>query len=328
MKIVRFYPDWGQPNKNIGDLFVEVGARHILPAARDVTYLIGTPWFWHMCERSEKYRWLDEITANEKGKLVAVAVGASVPLGNGADLLSSPGTVEACKRIWNRFHAISVRDSIAEEFLRGIGIEATVLSCPSLFAAEVLQAVLPTRSEGLLFIDAPASYPQMAEARAKAVVPSDGDVFLYRQKSGTEDTLRGLLEEWARYETIISARIHAALPMAPHRKVAVVPLDSRALTATEAGIPAWPGEPVQLTDLKPVLGAWVKWIKAIIGEDEDDVRHGETGEDGVRATGGDHRGDGARMGIQNKPASRNAAGDKRARRGKPRGDAGRTGAVS
>lgn len=267
MNIIRHYEPLGVAVSNLGDNLVECGAAHLLKDYQG-TAVIGTPWFWHGAWLSEKYTWLGaQLDALPAGtKAVACGIGTAVPLGYGLEMLMEEANVEACKRLWGRFHALSTRDEISHEFLTAIGIESTLLPCPSVLAAEALDLrFIDPRPGSALFIDCPSSNESMQWAREEANVPRpwrhDFDTFLYRRGHYTENHLANLLFFWQTYETIISARIHAALPLAPYRKVAVVPLDSRYLTATGLGVSVWPAEPVCLPHLPELAKSeWQAWL--------------------------------------------------------------------
>jgi len=262
MNILRYYPPLGGLVGNVGDNLVEWGARTVLKERADTLCLVGTPWFWDLCEQSKKYRWLEEQINRpraRKKRLVAVGIGACLPLGRGLDLLCKPATIAACRRIWGRFEKIFVRDTLALDFLQEIGVWAERLPCPSVLCP--LSNVTEPRPGSTLFIDAPAFHDDMRARRRRVTPPAVADHFLYQPGVFNEWDVERLLELFCSYETIVSCRLHALLPLATRAKVAICPLDSRAEAATWLGVPAWPDPPEQMDwDLD---GWTLKYLEAL-----------------------------------------------------------------
>ena len=245
MKIIRPYQPLGQLCDNLGDNLVERGASSVLDLKTEDVILIGTPWFWDGCQISEKYQWLEQqLDAHPGSRFIALGIVSCLSLGSPIEWLLKGETVEPCKRIWSRFKTITVRDPLAYEFLTAIGVESKLLPCPSVLC--LLPDVTPTPGSEL-FIDATCWHKSMEEARSAIHVPG-GDRFTYQSGLCDSNRLDSMLRFWMGYESIVSVRIHAILPLLQARKISVVPTDSRALTATHLGVPAWPDEP-KLTPL-------------------------------------------------------------------------------
>lgn len=252
MTIIRHYQELGNHCDNPGDNLVERGARSVLSTDPDAVYLIGTPWFWDKCEESEKYKWLEErLKEFKSSRIIAIGIGSCLPLGGKIEWLLKEPTIEVCKRIWSQFDRIAVRDVASEHFLKEIGLACKLLPCPSvLFPVWGRSDCISSTPGSCLFIDAPCFHEGMKFSRLDVSMPADCDRLTYQPGYYDLDRLHSLFEFCLSYETIISARLHAALPLARHRKVAIVPVDSRSEAAAQLGIPLWPAEPA-LTKINP-----------------------------------------------------------------------------
>lgn len=263
MIIIRPYDTLGGVCYNPGDNIVERGAETLLKDV-DATALIGTPWFWDGCERSDKYAWLErELDTRSGERLIAIGIGSCVTLGDAyGSVLRRPETIEACKRIWSRFAVIAVRDPVAWSFLTELNIVCGLLPCPSVFYPLPKSVCITAPAPGSrLYVDAPRWHSDMSIAACRAHVPDGFDHFTYRPGYYDSGRLDVMLTFLASYETIVSARIHALLPLARLRKTAVVPFDSRATTATCIGIPTWPDAPtVASIDVNAVRDCYAKLL--------------------------------------------------------------------
>lgn len=241
--LIRYYRGWGEPKANPGDLIVEQGAERLVSeiggvglSSWNIAWIIGTPWFWHRCEESEKYRWLRDVVAAYYGKrpLIALGVGSNFELGRDHTVMSME-TKKACKSIWSKFDVIIVRDEQASAFLSSINVPHHLLVCPSAFAVDGL----PDAPMGsTLVVNAPLWNPTLRPAK----LPNLEGAALWEYDNGTysHGDVEKLLQRLASHENIISARVHAAVPMMAHRRCSIVPMDGRHLTAKLAGIPIYP----------------------------------------------------------------------------------------
>lgn len=239
--ILRFYSPLGKFCENRGDNVVEIGARRVIDVNEDseTMAIVGTPWFWDGCHSSAKYSWLsNQLEAYPEAKFIAVGIGSCLALGSAVDCLLGGETAESCKRIWSRFKKITVRDPLTLEFLTAIGIECKLLPCPSVLYPLPEVGSAPGTE---LFIDAPCWHSGMEKERDLIHVPG-GDRFDYRPGPCDLRKLDAMLRFFMGYESIVSARVHALMPLIGRRKVSIIPLDSRALTATHLGVSAWPEE--------------------------------------------------------------------------------------
>jgi hypothetical protein len=251
--VARQYAGFYAPKANVGDLIVEAGARQIVRAALGseleqikAVWVIGTPWFWDHCAKSPKYDWLRTLIERHEGKrpLVALGVGANVVLGK--DHTAIRESKDECARLWRQFALVTVRDEVASRFLDSIGVPHILLPCPSLFA---LQSA-PERCSGTVEIDAPLWNDTLKPARLPRL-PGARTVN-YPNGRWTPEAMRELLTDLAKAESIVSARVHAAIPLSPFRKVSIVPMDSRSKTASLVGIPEYPSfsEPAKVRQVR------------------------------------------------------------------------------
>jgi hypothetical protein len=141
-----------------------------------------------------------------------------------------------CRELWSKFNLITVRDEQASAFLRSIGIEHTLLPCPSIFAYE---PVRPPNAGSVIVIDAPLWNETLRPAKLPTI--EGARQFQYENGVYQEADVVSLLDLIAQYEWVVSARVHAAVPLMAVRAASIVPMDSRALTAKLVGIPAFPG---------------------------------------------------------------------------------------
>lgn len=263
MNILRYYQPLGGFVDNIGDNIVEWGARTVLPDRDDTIYLVGTPWFWDLCEQSKKYEWLEAQINHKRARnkrLMAVGIGACLPLESGVELLRKPETVKVCRRIWSRFQLIIVRDPLAKKFLESLDIPCHLLPCPSVFCP--VPGLNIPRRRSTIFIDAPPFHDDMRRQRQQIVPPVMADRFLYQPGVFRARDVVNLFELWTSYGTLVSCRLHALLPLATLRLVAICPLDSRAQTATWLGVPVWPEEPQNMDwDLEGWMENYMKVLR-------------------------------------------------------------------
>lgn len=236
--ILRPYPNFGEPKSNPGDLIVEMGATHLPINDKDV-FIIGTPWFWYGCHETEKYQWLsNQFEIFPDRRFIALGIGSCAPFGETSEfILRNKETAEECKKIWNKFYRIIVRDEESFNFLSAIGIESFLLPCPSVFA---FTAIHDPRPGSTLIIDSPAWHEGF---RSVTIPEIEGDVSVFKySNSGRYDynAILNMLGFLASHETIISARVHCALPMCPHRRTSIIPTDMRWKTAEAAGIKVYP----------------------------------------------------------------------------------------
>lgn len=226
-------PNW----TNIGDLVVIAGAEKILPSRANA--LVGTPWFWDACAGSDKYQWLRKLL-DTSPPLMAVGVGSCFPLGyDERMILDNPDQSQAVWSLWSRFTRISVRDEMAKRLLDGLGIPCTLLPCPSVFAVDTETLPPPIPGSTIYITTRPwgddAGHSQFLDHKAPDVT-----LFNYGYGKRTQGDVWPFLAHLAAYETIISERVHAVTPFAGLRRTAVIPVDSRHLTSTNAGVALYP----------------------------------------------------------------------------------------
>lgn len=221
---------------NAGDLIVADQVDRLVPEATPV--VAGTPWFWDRCEQSEKYAWLADVLRKHENP-IAVGVGACLPPGYDVSLLlNNPETVTACASLWSKFKKVIVRDPVAHEFLLTIGVENTLLPCPSVFCDPIPEVFLTPNPGSTLVI---ATQPWDDSPYAPPKLPDiEGDVTYLNYGYGVRQDPYIFLRFAAQFETVISARVHAVLPLIGHRRTSVISTDSRHLAATHAGIPTHP----------------------------------------------------------------------------------------
>lgn len=237
-------PNW----TNIGDLVVLEGAKKVLPL--DANAVVGTPWFWDACAGSDKYQWLRHLL-DASPPLMAVGVGSCFPLGRDERMiLDSPDQSEAIRSLWSRFTRVSVRDEMAKRLLDALGVHCILLPCPSVFAVDPEPLPPPTPGSTIYITTRPwgtdTCHSQFLDHKAPDVT-----MFNYGYgKRSTNDVWR-FLDHLASYETIISERVHAVTPFAGLRRTAVIPVDSRHLTSTNAGVALYPSIAKPDASLRP-----------------------------------------------------------------------------
>ena len=168
MKILLFHP---LKSTNTGDNVILLGTEAILREAfldvefihqeflddkpnltfqkLDVGLLVisGTPWFWHVCHRSIKYKQLFTVTKLYADiKKVGLGLGSCYPLTTNIlknfvypDPKATGGDwrqhdQEGIKQIFEKFDLLFTRDHIAQEVLKTAGIESYDTVCPAVFA--------------------------------------------------------------------------------------------------------------------------------------------------------------------------------------------------
>ena len=171
MKIVLLHP---VKSTNTGDLVILKGAENLLkeaygeveflyqdldgglkPQAADLFVVSGTPWFWEVCHRSEKYEKLKNVLElYPKAKKVGLGLGACYPLTTNTFskyIYPDPAAVKQgfgdwrlddIQRIQNRFEKFDLlitRDRVAQEVLKTAGLESHETVCPACFAFDVRQ---------------------------------------------------------------------------------------------------------------------------------------------------------------------------------------------
>lgn len=224
--IYRAYPYFGEPGINPGDLVVELGVR-TLGLRPDDVIIAGTPWLWDGCERSAKYKLLAEIAALP-GRKVALGIGSCLRLGLGIEqhLPHASPTIADC---WRMFDVITTRDSIAHEWLNALGIDNALLPCPSVLSG-IGDVHVHAGSTIYVGIDPDD-------------IPENCHVLHYGRGNYDEAGIRSLFDFIGSHETIITDRVHSAVPFGGRRRIAIKPRDSRYLTATLIGIPTLPAPP-------------------------------------------------------------------------------------
>lgn len=243
--IIRPYPNFGESGSNPGDLIVELGALNKIKeieSSPDV-YLVGTPWFWHKAYPSPKYDWLEyQLDKHKERQVHAVSVGAYGPLDKDYKFILEDGQSEAYKRIWSRFTSITVRDEEAHKLLAELGIESKLEPCLSSYACNMW--AVDFRPQSYLIVDAPQWDQGVSKIDIdhlkKQLNSEDVSVYDYSRGSYTKDDIYRLFAFLLQHNTIISARVHCAIPMLKWRNTYILPVDMRWKTAQNCGIKPWP----------------------------------------------------------------------------------------
>ena len=248
--IYAAYEPLGDPKANPGDHFVERGARRLLwrlgidIEAPDTLFVVGTPWLWHRCAESKKYSDLRVFLEGTRfSRKVAIGIGSCFAWGAPPDL----GAGDALE-IWDEFDTVICRDELAAGLIDG----AVCLPCPSVWTVEKHSGT----GSGFLAVDCDPWHPDYLTG--SEWIPENYGYLNYKQDEiKDQKELDALLDRLLGYSRIVSRRIHAILPLCPFRKTKVVPSDSRALTATRAGIStdSW-SNPSRIMDQRE--GDWLR----------------------------------------------------------------------
>lgn len=225
---------------NIGDLVVQRGAKHLFPQRTDL--LVGTPWFWDKCSQSAKYQWLNTLLDNGQVKS-AIGVGSCFPLGmDESVILNDPEESEALRAAWSRFDKVVVRDPLAHRLLTHLGIPNILLPCPSVFAiADTLPLPEPRLGSTVIITGVAWDNSSQFLERQKVFDHGHDTAYLsYGYGRITAADVPAFLRNLGQYETLIGERVHAITPFVTVRRTAICPVDSRHLTALNAGVSLYP----------------------------------------------------------------------------------------
>lgn len=234
--IFREYKTYGEGAANMGDLFVEEGARRILsacnlnPEDKDTLLVIGTPWLWNLCWDSPKYLHLREAMEGRTFKRkIALGIGSCFGWNGRIDLsLNARRVVE----LWRGFDLVICRDEIAKSLIP----DSLCLPCPSLW---FMDSWAGSPHKELLQIGCD---PWHSEYICDPSWLSQGHdywnyrVAMFRHRGDLETAFAFI----ASHRHVISKRIHAILPVSPFVRTRCVPSDSRAMTCRNAMIPIHP----------------------------------------------------------------------------------------
>jgi len=234
--IFREYKAYGEGPCNIGDLFVEEGARRLLsisgldPEDGNTLFVIGTPWLWNLCWESPKYQHLVRLMEERKFKRkIALGIGSCFGWNGRIDLsLNARRVVD----LWRGFDLVVCRDEIAKSLIP----DSICLPCPSLWFMDKAPC---TPTQGILQINCLPWHPDYSEDNGwiNPTLPIlSYDNGLYRNR---EDLIR-FLSFVLSHEKVVSKRIHAILPASPFIQTRCVPSDSRAMSCRKAMIPIHP----------------------------------------------------------------------------------------
>lgn len=234
--IFREYKAYGEGPCNIGDLFVEEGARRLLsisgldPEDGNTLFVIGTPWLWNLCWESPKYQHLVRLMEERKFKRkIALGIGSCFGWSGRIDLsLNARRVVD----LWRGFDLVVCRDEIAKSLIP----DSLCLPCPSLWFMdswsqsphkELLQiGCEPWHSE---YITDPSWLSQSQDYWNYRRT-------IFRDRKDLETAFSFILS----HKKVISKRIHAILPASPFIQTRCVPSDSRAMSCRKAMIPIHP----------------------------------------------------------------------------------------
>lgn len=207
----------------------------------DVVAVVGTPWIWDLCERSEKYErlmsWIREAKSNGQ-RLVALGIGSCIRWGEGARSFTYDSSSSIVKEAWGSFDFIACRDWIAKDILMCCGVNSTYLPCPSYFSIgkEEIPSIAPKK---LVAIKCDPWHPEHYEA--DNWIPRGAEFINYKNDFNFKDDNEFLtFFKSLDAEFMVSQRIHAILPFARYRRVRCVPIDSRAMTTQSTSIPIHP----------------------------------------------------------------------------------------
>jgi hypothetical protein len=190
----------------------------------DVFIVCGTPWIYDRCSGSYKLNELKRVVKHFNGMKAALGIGSSFPAGY--DILSGDGvTVD----VWSLFNTISVRDDDAKQLLGRSGIVSERLACPALFSP--FPDIRPTkRAVCVSCTNGDASTPAMAlsQNEADALYRAGHNVCLVTK-------VVSLKYELAKYEKVITSRVHTAILLHGRREIVPVQTDTRMNAYLELG---------------------------------------------------------------------------------------------
>jgi hypothetical protein len=221
---------------NIGDRVVHRGVNNVFPAGRRQA-IVGTPWFWDKCSQSAKYQWLNGLL--DAGDVTeAIGVGSCFPLGfDERMILDDPEESEALRATWSRFDKVVVRDSMAHALLNGLGVSNILLPCPSVFSIVGLDLRDPRPGSTVVIgareWDEVLTFP---EAQKFDTLHPDTTYLNYGYGCYTDVDVQDFLINLSQYENLVGRRVHAITPFSTVRSVSIEPVDSRHLTALNAGV--------------------------------------------------------------------------------------------
>lgn len=240
MRLLQHLPD---PTINPGDLVVVRGIKKSGMAIWKETALAGTPWIAPGITKGPKWKWLlDQIAQYSvpgiRTRFHAFGIGSCVNLDQiktGVKSLMNTDEIEEFKTQFGNMDSVTTRDPLAQNFFEQIGVESKLEVCPSIYAldGETLPDLIPNST---LVIAAKCwhndVWPEPPHIPGATYVD-------YAGLQQTEDQAIEQLKYFSLFERIISQRVHAIIPLSKHRECYIVPVDSRYLTATHAGIPVW-----------------------------------------------------------------------------------------
>ena len=260
---------------NPGDYCVYSGVKYILkqcdlPEETDI--VIGTPWLWKGCTNTEKYKWLKQ---NQKyKKKIAIGIGSNTELHhNPLDSFTEKNLREICD-YWKDFDLIIVRDKNAEIILTAAGLDNIVhLPCPAIFTLDYLD-IKPTPEKQnyatcLVTIDPNSQSYSYLDEDTKKNIKGFNNYSVNHYHAFHPWEFQGILElendlrKLAKYKTIISERIHFAIPFINTHNLSIIPIDSRANTATELGIPIFPTTKKPQINKKDILKKYKEVLNGI-----------------------------------------------------------------
>lgn len=239
----------------------------VLETNFDVLIISGTPWLWDLCTYSNKYRELRQLIAiNPSAKLIALGIGACVPIHCGAELICDKADVVAdLKDIWGKFALITTRDKVASETLSTCAIPHVSDYCPSILAfpsPSASERRIVSRRSALVFYLPQAGISRESLSSAFIEHYVDMQIALARsnnfdlacllpvEKEYLSDRL-GVAPETVELLTsasdilrfvkcrplVITGRVHVAIPTHIGGGTAcLMPVDTRYLTAMSVGV--------------------------------------------------------------------------------------------
>lgn len=219
-------PNWVNP----GDLLIAEGVRKL--GINTELAVAGTPLIFDRCVESNKYKKMME-ECRKYDRKVALGVGACLP-----DGMSGSQFVDSNPEFGNSwlsmgFERITARDPLAQWIFAQFGVRSSLEVCPSRFAIDEDNLKTPIPGS-ILAIPATSWHPH---EQWNSLGRIDGETARVEYSSG-QWTIEQALEQiyfFSMFETIVSQRIHAVIPLAKYRKTYIDPVDSRFSAALLAG---------------------------------------------------------------------------------------------
>ncbi len=256
----------------------------------DLLVQSGAPVFWKGAHKNE---WYDPLIRRRYQRIrnrvpfINIGAGACAPYhSDGSDILRDPADAAYFRELHGACAVTTVRDSLSKKILNRLELDAPVIPCPSLFAADRLE-VVPREPEyaALNFMPLGGHYAydqgvdagkwertfvalHQAVSREMPVMLVCHDAgelrharrFLPEARTFLASTAREYLDCYSRAHCFIGNRVHGAYAVASFgRPALVVGSDTRALMMAEIGMPS-----VFVND--STLNGIVAWYNEVTGK--------------------------------------------------------------